>query len=423
MKNNRTFHIILGVICIAAGGFLFHFKSDAIFANLAPTEGSAYLVPMKSGNIYSQDIVIHNKVISRIGVYFLPLHPLLQHEGIIHLSLMRGDAVLESGEINSNYIDSTAPTEFVFAHPVASATDETLRIRVTVSDDISTDVALRTRTPDNDFTGDDVVFFINNDQQQYPFAYTASELLHPSLMKQIGALSIAIGLGMLAWPFFKQHRLLGDHLMLAVVALLQAFSASDSQTSAMMYGIFVFCILFLMWWIFRIVGRSRLAALFGACICACSSWVPLAIISLHTAKTQLSFKDAMLDPNQIVVSHASGAYIGFFALFFGAIGITVLILNLTRDTRRKVMLDSAVFIVLCISFVLAFAHIALTIPSVSIIVALCLGWFAALGLHAMQRFIGIHDRLAFILLAITVCIAVLDLMHVASVTLAYGAAI
>ncbi|HSX24404.1 MAG TPA: hypothetical protein VLG69_00330, partial [Candidatus Andersenbacteria bacterium] len=395
MKYTHTIYII-AVACIVLGWFLFGVKSDVRFADLKPTEESKYLVPMQSGVRYDEDIIVHNKIISRIGIYLLPLHPLLQHQGIIHLSLMRGNTILESGEINSSYIDSTVPSEIIFAHPVASATDETLRIRVTVSDSISTDIALRNRVPDNDFAGEGVVFSVNGEHQQYPFAYTASEVLHPSLMKQVGGLFIAIGLGILVWPFIKRRSLIQDHLILITISVLQSFSAIGSTTNAGIYGLLVFGVLLVSWWILRIAGRSRLASVFGACVSACSSWIPLALLSSHVTKTQLSFKDALLDPNQIVVSHAAGAYIGFFALFFAVLGLCILSYKCTRDTRRAVRSDLAMFVALIISSILAFTHL-FSIPSATVVVAFCFAWFASLGFDGMQRFIGIRDRLAFVL--------------------------
>ncbi|MCE9642695.1 MAG: hypothetical protein K8Q97_00060 [Candidatus Andersenbacteria bacterium] len=421
MKKMRIIKVVIGIALIVLGASFFRIKTDEQFIKLTPTEESKYLVPMQSGVSYDQDAVIHNKIISRVGIYFLPLHPLLHHTGIITLQLKRGDTVLETASINSLYIDQTVPTQFIFDHPIASAQDETLRIHVTVSDSISTDIALRNRTFDNDFSGEEVHFSIDGVPQQYPFAYTADEVLHPALIKQVGGMIALAGLALITLPFLRKRQLLRDHLLLVAIAGLQGLSAIGSTTSMIVYGVAVLIVLTIAWWILRIVGRSRISALFGACIVACSTWLPLALVAAHGAVAQLSFKDALLDPNQIKISHAAGAYVGFFALFFAVVGIAVLVTALFRDTRRRMMVDSIVAIALVICAFLAFGHGAFAIPFATIPVSWGIAWFASLGLHNMQRFIGKNDRMVQIFLILLVAIALLDLMHVASVTLAYGA--
>ncbi|MEO6077819.1 MAG: hypothetical protein ABIP54_03460, partial [Candidatus Andersenbacteria bacterium] len=130
MKKNRLLRIIVSSLVILLGSSFSFIKTNEQFAKLTPTEESKYLVPMKAGVSYDQDVGIHNKILSKIGIYFLPLHPLEKHTGIITVSLMRGNMVLESIPVDSSYIDYTVPTEFILTHPVASAQDETLRIHV-----------------------------------------------------------------------------------------------------------------------------------------------------------------------------------------------------------------------------------------------------------------------------------------------------
>lgn len=420
MTKMRIIQLVLGLVIVVLGLSFFRIKTDEQFIKLTPTEESKYLVPMKTGVSYDQDVVIHNKIVSRVGLYLLPLHPLEHHVGTVTVALMRKNSVLDSTTINSIYIDQTVPTQFIFDHPVASGKDETMRIHVTVSDTISTDIALRNRTFDNDFSGEEVHFSIDGAPQQYPFAYTVDEVLHPALIKQVGGMIIVAGLALLSLPILRKRLLLRDHLILIAIAGLQGLSAIGSTTSIIFYAALVFIILISSWWVLRIAGRSRISSVFGSCIIACSTWLPLALITAHSSIAQISFKDALLDPNQIKVSHAAGAYIGFFALFFACIGISVLLYNLFFDTRKRMILDIAVAVVLVASAVVAFAHTPFTYQIATIPVACGLAWFAALGLHSMQQFIGIRDRFIQIFLVLLVCIALLDLMHVASVTLAYG---
>jgi hypothetical protein len=401
MNNARRIQIVVAVGVILFGASFFYIKTDSEFAKLTPTEESKYLVPMKTGASYDQDIVIHNKILSKIGIYFLPLHPLEHHTGIVTMSLLRGSAVLESAHIDSSYIDPTVPTEFALTHPIASAQDETLRIRVAVSDSISTDIALRNRTFDNDFSGEDVHFSIDGVAQQYPFAYTADERLHPALIKQVGGMIVISGLVLLFLP------------LLLTIAGLQGLSAIGSQTSIIFYASIVLIVLVVSWSLLRVVGRSKLAALFGACVIACSTWLPLMLIPMHGNADILSFKNALLDPNQIKVSHAGGAYVGFFALFFAAIGILAVVYGLTRDTRKRVFVDALVIVLLVVLLAL---H--LWVP-----VAWGIAYLASLGLDRAKYFMGHRDKFITVLFVLLICIALLDLMHVASVTLAYGATI
>lgn len=418
MTTIRIIQSIGGIACIIVGILLFRFTTDSLFANLTPSEGSKYLVPMLSTSTYNQDILIHNKIISRMGIYVMNVHPLAGHVGTITLSLLRGNTELWSADVSSSSINTLTPSdplEIALPRPVASAQDEVLRLQVRVSDSISSDIALRQRIPDNDFTGEGVEFFVDGAKQSAPIAYIAYERLYPALMKQVGGIAVLVGLLLITLPVVRSHRMLADHLAIICLAVLQSFSAGT-----IWYGVLVAVVACISWWLFRVVGRSRIASFFGIGIASCSTWLPLLFVAHPDQRLPLSIKDALLDPNQIAVSHGAGAYIGFFAAFFALVGIIVMLKSVFSDTRTRRIVDYGVFAVLIIASIFAFTLPVIAIPLATIPVALSIAWFAALGMDATQWFFGRKDIFTNTLLILLAMIALLDLMHVTSVVFAYG---
>ncbi len=417
---NNIVRSSIGVACIALGVFFFRFQTDQKFAHVTPTEGASYLVPMNATSVYEQDVIVHNKLISRIGIYLMPLHPLLQRKGVIYVSLIRDGAVLQSATIDSEFIDAAVPFEVRFKRSVATKPNDIMKLRMTVSDGISGDIALRNRVADNDFSADDVAFYIDGVLQENPVAYTAFTKTNPAFIKQIGGLFAIFGIAILGISFFRKHALLTSHILLIAIAVLQAISAFASTMSVTAYGIFAAAILIALWWILRIAGRSTLAAFFGACIFAGSSWLPLLLLTKGGQVSALSMRDTLFDPNQIAVSHGAGAYVGFFAGFFALVGILTWVHGMMRMSRARVQLETLMICISLASLFFTFVPSAVQMPRASIAVAFCLAWFASLGLHAAEKFLGRSDTLIRICLVLLVGIAVLDLMHIAAVTFAYG---
>ena len=213
-------------------------------------------------------------------------------------------------------------------------------------------------------------------------------------------------------------------ISLAVICCIAAVQAIFSYRSHIPYWqLFSITTIALVvsWSLLRLAGRTYLAALFGACIIACSSWVPLFFIAPpHTGGEQLSLRDAFVDPNQISVSHAAGGYIGVPGAFFAIVGISVWIGMLIHRRDPSTNVDSIIAGILFVALFITFYPSPVAYPRLIPIVVIGIAWFASLGLDRTQRFLGTKDTFAQILIGILVAISIADIMHIAARTLMYG---
>lgn len=221
-----------------------------------------------------------------------------------------------------------------------------------------------------------------------------------------------------------QLHLWAPFISLVLICCIAAIQAIFSYRSHIPYWeLFSITIIALVasWALLRLVGRTYLAALFGACIIACSSWVPLFFIAPpHSTDEQLSLRDAFVDPNQISVSHAAGGYIGVPGTFFAIVGISIWIGMLIHRRNSSTNIDSIIAGILFLSLFITFYPSPIAYPRLIPIVVMGIAWFASLGLDRTQRFLGTRDTFAQILIGILVAISVADIMHIAARTLMYG---
>ncbi len=238
--------------------------------------------------------------------------------------------------------------------------------------------------------------------------------------KQLGGLSFMVGSWFLLWNLAKKNPLLSSITLLIGISLLHSISAPDANIP---YGTFMaslVALLVIFWSALRIAGRTYLASFFGACLFACSTWLPLSFISIEGQQEILSLRDALIDPNQISVSHSAGGYIGIAGALFAITGVGIWLVMVIQKRLVLVQAETIFVILLIVSMALTFIPSPLTYPKAIIVVVASLAWLASFGLDRLQRFLGLNDAFAQTLLIILFSISLLDLMHIASHTMRYG---
>lgn len=213
-----------------------------------------------------------------------------------------------------------------------------------------------------------------------------------------------------------KHREVTAILVLIGIAALHSIPSGS-------YPLFVVPVLILLigfYFLLRIVGRTSLAALFGACIVACSSWIPLLFITGGASSEMLTLRDALIDPNQISVSHGAGGYVGVPGALFALAGVLIVVGMVVRKRFTPAKMEIIATLLLATSVFVTFVQSPVANPRVIVIVVACIAFLASLAFDKMQRFLGVRDAFIQTLMSILFCIALLDLMHITAQTFAYG---
>lgn len=422
--SKKSIAILLSALaCIVIGISLFFITADQEFINLTPTDEISAIAPLDTGHVYEQEFTTYRKTIARFGAYMRPIKQIQDPASAVTFTLMRGDSILAVQALPAVFIEHGGPAYVKFSPPIETISGETLRMQFTVPEAIHRTLALRTRDIDGSFAENDTEFFIDGAKQPGPVAYNAFERIRPPLMKQLGGIFIMLGLFLIFRKTISAHKYVSIMLFLAGIALLYAIPAYDAS---MPYGSFaagVFVLLGVSWWVFRITGNSMLGATLGAVMFACSTWLPLHILTGFSAQDILSIRDTLLDPNQIAVSHGAGAYIGFLGGSIALLGMGIYIVMMLTGNAKRYEFATGIAIIGIIGALIAFVPSALATGHAAIAVSFALAYFAALGISHLQRFLGNKDTVAMVLLIIFSAIAMLDLMHVAARTFTYGSGV
>lgn len=417
--NNRTIRIGGALLCILAAALCASITADQQFFDLPPSAPEA-LTPLEAGTVYEQTFLIQRKTISRLGLYMAPRTSAIPKDATVTISLVRQGISIASSEIPAVFIESGGPSYVRFDTPIETQKGEFLTVRISVPESISGKIALRMRPYDTLFSKHDTRFEVNGIPETSVVAYKVFELIRPTFLQQLGGLIACLGIFILFSSTIHSHPHTATVILLAVIALLQGISAWQARMSYIQLSGLTFLLLLCTWYIFRISGRSHLGAIFGACVFSLSSWLALHIITGGTIYGMLNVRDTLLDPNQIAVSHSAGAYIGIFAFIASLIGIGIWVIRIVRGQYLRAQADTAAILLLAICVFLAFVPSPLATGQAVIGVALALAFLASGGLDGLHTFLGKSDRIATILIWILCSIAILDLMHITSLTFTYG---
>lgn len=418
MNNMRTIRIMSGALCIIVGLLVYQVHADQEFIHLAPSEGSEFLVSLKSNTVFEQEFKSNGQNISALGPFLIPVQPSAKtSNGLIHVELLQGSNVVSSGDIPVSRVDGDGASLIRLNSPVQSVRGEFLTMRITASSDASGLVALQKRMFDESFPDRDIAFMINGTKQNYPVAYSVFERVWPNFVRQFGGLLTMAGLLLLSWNLVLRNKTGATLATLAGIAALYAIPSFGE------YGIFfpaVLALIIASWAVLRIAGRTSLASIFGACIFACSTWLPLFLVTSGSAGALLPIRDALIDPNQISVSHGAGGYVGIPGALFAVIGLVIWVTMLIQKRFTAAHGETSMAAIFLLGMIVTFMPGQFHYSRAIIVVVACIAWFASLTFDKLQRFLGARDIFIQVLLGIFICIALLDLMHITSRTLAYG---
>ncbi len=407
-------------ICIVVGLLIMRVEASQEFFNLIPTDSSTLIVPIQSGSVYEQEITIQRKTLSRLGIYMRPLQEISDPVVALHISLLRNGTSIGEGGIPAIFIENGGPSYVTFADPIPTVKGERILIRITAPDELSGSIALRERAYDADFPRGNTVFSVDSVPQEHVIAFNAFEAIRPALLRQIGGILMAFGFALWFGNIIHRHRNVAILSILLIIALLDAVPAWDASMSYGAFASMVYVLLVCMWILLRVAGRSNLAALFGAIVFACSTWLPLHLITRGNIGGILSVRNALIDPNQIAITHGAGLYIGMLAGSVTLVGIIVWLIMLVRKKYKQCEVETGIAIIGIIAAYVAFVPSPIANPHAGIIVSFSLAWFASFGLHSTQRFLGMRESLAYILISVLATITLLDLMYVTARAFTYG---
>jgi hypothetical protein len=419
MKNKSTIRFFIGVVSVALGCAVFFVHTDQQFINLTPGEGQGLLEPMRKDVRYEQTFTSKGQTISKIGLYAVPIRTEAKSSsGVVSVELLLNNEVRSTAALPVSLIDNGGASLVRILQETSYG--QSITIRATISPEADGMIALQKRPFDETFSKDTVRFTKNGSQQEYAIAYTVFEKIHPAFVQQLGGIFVILGLLLTALPYAARARSVTSLLLLSGVAILHAIP------SLQQYPFFFLVVLLLLvttWFFFRISGRTMMASFFGACIFAGSTWLPLLMVTGGNVTGMLSIRDALIDPNQISVSHGAGGYVGIPGALLASIGVLIWITMLIRKRYIATQLDTCMgvlFIIsLCITFIPGVFHSYRAIT----LVVFCIAYFASLTLDAMQRFLGLRDTFAQTLILLLLAIFILDLMNITARTFAYGVGI
>ncbi len=418
MNNIRLFQVVAGLFCIALGIAVFRVHADQEFIHLTPSEGSEFLVSLKSDMTFEQTFVSQGQAISKVGAYFIPVNPKVKDSsGLIHIQLVQQGEVKASGDIPVSRVDGESASLIRVFPALHTSKGESLTMRISANPEVSGFVALQKRMFDESFPDRDISFAINGVKQDYPVAYSVFETIWPPFVQQVGGLLGIAGILLLFWNIAMSTRNTTALLVLVAVAMLYAIPSLGA------YKIFLPVVVLLLlatWAILRVSGRTILASLFGAFLFGCSTWLPLYFITGGVVDGMLPIRDALIDPNQISVSHGAGGYVGIGGALFAAVGLLVWTSMMLRKRFTPTQLDTAMVIVFAVGMIISFIPSSFQNSRAIIVVVACIAWFASLAFDKMERFLGTRDIFVKILLALVLVLSLLDLMHITAGTFAYG---
>lgn len=418
MNNLRLLQVATGLLCIIGGVAIFRIHADQEFIHLTPSEGSGFLVSLKSDMTFEQTFVVQGQAISKIGPYLIPVNPKAKDStGLIHISLLQEGNVVASGDIPVSRVDGESASLIRVSPALQTSRGQSITMRISADPEASGFVALQKRTFDETFPDRDISFDIDGEKQDYPIGYSVFERIWPPFVQQVGGLLGITGFLLLFWRFAMRARNITAVLILLVVAVL--YSAPSFSAYPIFFPLVVVLVL-AFWYLLRASGRTIIASSFGALIFACSTWLPLHLITNGAIDGILPIRDALIDPNQISVSHGAGGYVGIPGAVFAAVGVLIWGSMIIRKRYTPAQLETIMAVLFVISMFISFVPSPLQHSKAIILVVACIAWFASFAFDKLQRFLGTRDMFVQTLLVILLSISLLDLMHITARTFAYG---
>lgn len=396
---NKVITYSLVIVLALFGTALMFTQADRQFIWLFPTEGIVNTVRLQSDHTYEQTFTVHQKNISRFGIYVRPLTEELP-AGNISLQLYRGSVLLGEGTIPAVVAAPNSASFIRFPTPIPVTDGEQLRFQVRTPVALTGKLALQTKIQDESFN-EDATFLLDGEPQTDPLGYEAYYAIRPPLPLYVGGLSLLAALGIALYPMLKRQNLVFPVYAIGIVLI--------ANIPFFFQGIIHVPLLVLEWAIvytslrflapfFTVQARLLLAHTF-----AFTSWW-LLVLYAHKPLFGIGYlqmanhiKDFLFDPNQIVLSPA-GAYVGIPVGLFALLAFFV--------WRKVDMLKNWKVAAITISII--GLYIAPLLTAVGVI------FMAAVGMTYLNRFLGERDKLVSLLMYVLVYVILLDTFTVYS---------
>ncbi len=463
MKNlSKTSRFIFILALLSAGGLLLLVKTDREFINLAPSEGFAHGVELRSRSTYEQSFIATRSTITRLGLFFMPTTKELP-DATITVTVKRADKVISEQSLSAAFIDGENFSQIRFRPPLTVTRGEQLTVSISVPPALDNALRLQQRQTDATFSPANVSFSIDGKVQDAPAAYQVFYGWRPSLAVQIGGLLILTAI-ILPLPSLPLYVLGAAILFIMPALLLKSLPLIDFFYAALALGGMLMLL--------REHKLPLMPALFGAHVFAFTTWLPLhalagreyyaafallpfilsprrrpllPVITLAILLIILfgdwqpitsfpdqaaNFRDIFFDPNQVPDSQKVPGYTwDHFGSYVGIISAALAFVGFIWQGRRHKLVALigllGALLALAPFFTRTLARLLPLPPSHFIILTtFAVAYFAAFGLHGLRRYLQpirhTKDYVVQTVIVLLVIIALLDLWQVAAGTLEYG---
>lgn len=452
----KRWHRYLGALVLAvAGGLVGHYTTDREFINLQPTPGADFVLPLDASTTYYFSFIVDRDSLTRLGLAIMPLRANLPGESV-RIIVRRGDSLLADATAATPFIDAQGFTQIRFSPPIRTNPGEQLTTQIIVPESLSGALGVALRQPDGSFNPDNVQLRVNGNRWPLPLAYQAYFRYHPGLAIQVGALLI-ISAGLLMFPSLQNLSPFPVGLVVAGLALLPAIVVGSypwwvwlAQACAWA-GMYHLLAHFKLSPVSRLVGAHYsglttywtlhhlgdtssllLLSVIPFAVYMTLAWpryralvmssvvglgiTAFAVLPAGSDIGRASFADIFLDPYQAASAqktsnglpwHHYGSYIGIFGAALALVGL------LTTLWRRRIFIG-----LLCGVLALYYSASLVAWPAAYtiIIVTYLIAYAAAVGMHAMQRYLGDSPIVRYLMLAVSMVI-LLDVLFVVTTTL------
>lgn len=473
MNNHLAIRLTSAGLLILAAIALWSIQTDRLMLQLIPTPGAANALVADSSSTYEQTIVVTQKTISRIGIFFSASGSLPSVS--LPLRVYRGEQLIGEANTSSLFLDNDGTTLWQFSQSIKTNPGEKIRLRLTIPAELSEKIRLKIRVPDGEFNIQDIQFLLNGKLQPNPLGYEAYAQYQPPLAIALAALAFIAAIHLLIHPKKQISRDL-----LTIGASILACAAYLAPT--LWHGTFPWPLLFTStavflgsyWWL---EGKHLhpISALGGASVLAFTTWwvlqyasersaylliaaIPLLFVTIQKNQpkerkvvsgalavlmvigvvssgitwttsfvpTAANPKDALFDTQQAVYSLKVVQYNGEpiswdnFGAYVGIPAGVLILIGLIPHLKARKYLWATAILVSIIAFTPAIAslsaawHLPVASPHLVIFLILAFAVATAHGIENLYTYLGYHDRLARILVTGITLLMILDLWNVSA---------
>lgn len=451
---------LAGLFVLLLSFFLWQYSVDRIFIDLAPTPGSAFVVPLQIGVHYDLHFTAGQFPITRLAFFFKPLQPSLPGDSV-GIELFQNDELLATAAVPGSFIDDQGFTSVRLSRAVDGTPDTRLMVRLAVPPSLSGAVGLVQRARDGTFDPDQVSFAIDGVHQNNPLAYQAYFAARPAFAIYLSGLIFLTGLVFLLPRLFTQYLPTVGALAASFIAVAPIYAQG---TYPLLLPVAIASVWLGMFWLLHRSNFETIPAIIGANAASLASYFPLHLLqeqpslvllasiplifalwyrqpavrwiliggvcfaalfylpdSLTVPTGLASLKDTFLDPNQSMAAlkipgsvtpwFHYGSYLGVPAAVLSALGVLA---GIRKRSAAVLLLLVTLATLYAGEFALSAWHIPW--PYLIVLPTYCLAFFVAAGAQATLNYLRPAVWASVLIIGLGV-VHVLDLLYVLGHTL------